>query len=52
MQESALLLTNKTPNIGQNGLRSDKKRTLSMAVCDSRCRYALHVLLPGDYLLA
>jgi len=52
MQDLALLLTKKTPNIRQNGRSSNKKRTLSMTVRDSRCRYALNVLRPGDYLLA
>jgi PHP family Zn ribbon phosphoesterase len=51
MQDLALLLTKKTPNIRQNGRSSNKKRTLSMAVRDLGCLHALHVLQPGDYLL-
>jgi len=51
MQDLAVLLTKKTPNIRRNGQSSNKKRTLSMAVVDSRCRYALHLLHPGYYLL-
>jgi len=52
MQDLVMLLTKKPPNIRQNGRSSNKKRTLSMNVRDLRCRCALHVLHPGDYLLA
>jgi hypothetical protein len=52
MQDLALLLKKKTPNIRQNGRSSNKKRTLSMTVLDSRNRHALHVLHLGDYFLA